>query len=92
MTWSAHQALVPVRFTLNTKRVASKNWFCALYLTTELEGIVPIAGAGMVRLRGDQVAAGNQLVALDGGIVVDRPAILAEGLGEVEGQPVEIKN
>jgi hypothetical protein len=37
----------------------------------------------MVRLGGDQVTAGNQFVALDGGVVVNRPPILAEDLGVV---------
>ena len=32
----------------------------------------------------------DQFVALDGGVVVDRPAILVEGFSEVEGQPVDI--
>ncbi len=32
----------------------------------ELEGIIPLPGAGMVRLGGDQVATGDQLVTLDG--------------------------
>ncbi len=45
----------------------------------------------MVRLGGDQVAAGDQFVALDASVIMDRPPILAEGLGGVEGQPVEIK-
>ena len=71
--------------------MASKNRFCVLYLTTELECIIPVAGAGMVRLGRDQVTPCHQFVALDGGIVVDGPLILFEDLGEVEGQPVEIK-
>ncbi len=37
----------------------------------------------MVRLGGDQVAARDQLVALDGGVVVDGPLIFFEGLGGV---------
>jgi len=57
------------------------NRFCVLYLTTELKLVVPTPGAGMVRLGGDQVAAGHQLVALDGGVVAKWPAVLAEGLG-----------
>jgi hypothetical protein len=32
----------------------------------------------MVRLGGDEVAPCDQLVALDGGVVVDRPAVLTE--------------
>ena len=51
--------------------MVSKNWFCVLHLKAQLELIVPIAGAGMVRLGGDQVAASDQLVALDGGTIVD---------------------
>jgi len=47
----------------------------------ELECIVPIAGAGMVRLGGDQVAAGDQLVSFDAGVVVDRPLIIFENFG-----------
>jgi hypothetical protein len=50
---------------------------------TELECIIPLRGAGMVRLGGDQVAAGDQFVTLDGGVVVDGPPILVEGLGVV---------
>jgi hypothetical protein len=49
----------------------------------KLKLVVPLPGAGMIRFGGDQVAAGNQFVALDGGVVVDRPPILAEGLGVV---------
>jgi hypothetical protein len=37
----------------------------------------------MVRLGGDQVAAAGQLVALDGGIIVDRPAVVTEIFGVV---------
>jgi len=47
------------------------NSFCALYLATELKLVVPLTGAGMVRLGGDQVAARDQFVALDGSVVVD---------------------
>ena len=54
--------------------------------------IVPLPGAGMVRLGGDQVAAGDQLVAFDAGVVVDGPLIIFENLGGVEGQPVEIEH
>ncbi|NIO62428.1 MAG: hypothetical protein GTO35_07545 [Gammaproteobacteria bacterium] len=57
-----------------------------------MKRIIPLSGPGVVRLGGDQVAAGDQFVALDGGVVVDGPPILAEGLGGVEGQPVEIKH
>ena len=49
----------------------------------ELERVIPIAGAGMVRLGGDQVAAGNQFVALDGGVVVNGPLIIFENFGVV---------
>ena len=49
----------------------------------ELECIVPMAGAGMVRLGGDQVAAGHQFVAFDGGVVVDGPLIIFENFGVV---------
>ena len=66
--------------------------FCALYLATELKLVVPLPGAGMVRLGGDQVAACHQFVALDGGVVVDGPLIFFENLGGVEGQPVETKH
>jgi hypothetical protein len=54
-----------------------------LYLTTELECIIPIAGAGMIRLGGDQVAACHQFKALDGGVVVDGPLIIFENFGGV---------
>ena len=46
----------------------------------KLERIIPIPGPGMVRLGGDQVAAGDQFVALDGGVVVDGPLVFFEGL------------
>ena len=39
----------------------------------ELEGIIPLPGAGMVRLGGDQIAASDQFVALDGGVVAKWP-------------------
>ena len=35
--------------------------------------VVPTPGAGMVRLGGDQVAASDQFVALDGGVVAKWP-------------------
>jgi len=38
-----------------------------------LEGIIPIASPGMVRLGGDQVAACHQFAALDGGVVAKWP-------------------
>ena len=50
---------------------------------TELECTIPSPGAGMVRLGGDQIAAGDQFVALDGGLVVDGPLIFLETLGGV---------
>ena len=59
-----------------------------MFQGAELECIIPIASAWVIRLRWDQVTAGEQLVALDGGVVVDGPLVLFEGLGEVEGQPV----
>jgi hypothetical protein len=49
----------------------------------ELEGIIPVAGARVVRFGGDQVAAGNQFVALDEGVVVDGPLIILEGFSGV---------
>jgi hypothetical protein len=49
----------------------------------ELEGIIPLPGAGMVRLGGDQIPAGDQFVASDGVVVVDRPLVLFESLGVV---------
>ena len=49
----------------------------------KLERIIPVAGAGMVRLGGDQVAACHQLVALYGGVVVEGPLIFFVGFGVV---------
>ena len=49
----------------------------------ELQLVIPIAGAGVVWLGGDQFAACHQLVALDGGVVVDGPLVILEGLGGV---------
>ena len=54
----------------------------------ELESIIPVTSAGVIGLGRDQVAACHQLVALDGSVVVDGPAVLAEGFGEVQGQPI----
>jgi hypothetical protein len=59
------------------------NSFCALYLATELKLVVPTPGTGMVRFRRDQVTPSDQFVALDGGVVVDGPLIILEGLGVV---------
>ena len=42
-----------------------------------------LVGGRMVRLGGDDVTAGDQLVAPDGGVVVDRPAVVAKVLGVV---------
>jgi hypothetical protein len=39
----------------------------------ELQLVIPLAGAGVVRLGGDQVAASCQLLALDGGVVAKWP-------------------
>jgi hypothetical protein len=50
---------------------------------TELQLVIPLAGAGVVGLGGDQVAAGDQLVALDGRVVVDGPLVFFENLGGV---------
>jgi len=44
---------------------------------------MPIAAAGIVRLGGYQVAAGDQFVALDGSVVMDGPLIISKNLGEV---------
>jgi hypothetical protein len=49
----------------------------------ELQLVVPLTGAGVVRLGGDQVTPRHQLVALDGGVVVDGPLILLEDFGRV---------
>ena len=54
----------------------------------ELEGVISLPGPRMVRLGGDQVAAGDQFVALVGGVVVDGPLIIFEDFGEVEGRPI----
>ena len=63
--------------------MVNTNWYCVLHLGTELEGVIPVASPGMVRLGGNQVAACHQLVALDGGVVVDGPLVILEGLGVV---------
>jgi hypothetical protein len=42
---------------------------------------VLLPGAGMVRLGGEEVAPCDQFVALDGSIVVDRPAVVAKVFG-----------
>jgi hypothetical protein len=49
----------------------------------ELESIIPVTSAGVIGLGRDQVAACHQLVALDGGVVVDGPFIIFENLGGV---------
>jgi hypothetical protein len=49
----------------------------------ELQLVIPLPGAGMVRLGGDEVAPRDQRVALDGGIVVDRPTVLTEFTGVI---------
>ena len=49
----------------------------------ELQLVIPLPGAGVIRLGGEKVAPRDQLVAFDGGIVVDRPAIFAEAFGGV---------
>jgi hypothetical protein len=54
-----------------------------MFQGAELECIIPIAGTGMVRLGGDQVAPSDQFLALDGGVVVHRPLIVFEGFGVV---------
>jgi hypothetical protein len=54
----------------------------------KLQLIIPLAGVGMVRLGGDQVTAGDQFVAFDASVVVNHPPIFAEGLGEVQDQPL----
>jgi hypothetical protein len=51
----------------------------------KLELVVPLPGAGMVRLGGDEVAPRDKLVAPDGSVVVDRPAVVAEALGAIVG-------
>ena len=43
----------------------------------ELERIIPHASPGMVRLGGDQIAARDQFVPLDGGVVVKSPSLMA---------------
>jgi hypothetical protein len=50
---------------------------------SELKRIIPLPGPGVVRLGGDQVAARDQFVALDGGVVVDSPLVFLEGFGGV---------
>ena len=37
----------------------------------------------LIRLGGDQIATGDQFVAVDGGVVVDCPLIILENLGVV---------
>ena len=45
--------------------------------------MIPVAGTGMVRLGRDQIAADDQFVALDAGVVMDGPVIILENLGGV---------
>ena len=47
----------------------------------ELQLVIPLAGAGVIRLGGKQVALRDQLVAFDRGIVMDRPTVVAEAFG-----------
>jgi hypothetical protein len=54
-----------------------------LYLTAQLELVIPLSDAGVIGLGGDQVAPSDQLVALDGGVVVDGPLIILEDFGVV---------
>ena len=49
----------------------------------ELEFTIPIAGPRMIRLGGDQVAAHDQFVALDGGVAAHRPLVILENFGVV---------
>jgi hypothetical protein len=42
----------------------------------ELQLVIPLTGAGMVRLGGEQVTVLDQFVALDGGVVVDGLAVV----------------
>jgi hypothetical protein len=49
----------------------------------DLELVVPLSGAWVVRFIGDQVAPAGQLVAFDGRVVVDGPAVISEGGGGV---------
>ena len=50
---------------------------------TELKRVIPLPGARVVWLGGDQVAAGHQLVALDGSVVVNGPFVFFESFGVV---------
>ena len=54
-----------------------------IFQGAELERTIPLPGARVFRLGGVQVAARHQLVAFDGGVVMDRPAVFAEALGVV---------
>jgi len=44
----------------------------------EPELVIPVASPRMAQLEGDQVAVCQQLVALDGGVVVNGPLIILE--------------
>jgi hypothetical protein len=74
VTWSAHQGACAYQFHGNIRRVTSKKWSWALYLTTEDTLMVRTPDPRMIRHRGDQVAPRNQFVAFDGDAVVDCPA------------------
>ena len=54
-----------------------------MFQGAELECIIPLTGPGVVRFGGDQVMAAGQFVALDGGVIVDGPLVIFEGLGGV---------
>ncbi len=55
----------------------------------EVDTVVGFFGAGMVRFVVKELAAAAQLVAPNAGEKADRPAILAEGGRQEEGQPVD---
>ena len=45
----------------------------------ELELVIPLTRAGVVRLGGDQVTPGDQLAALEGGVVMNRLPVTTRG-------------
>jgi hypothetical protein len=49
----------------------------------ELQLVVPLSGARMVRLGGEKVPPRDQLVTFDRGVVVNGPLIIFENLGGV---------